>query len=146
MSVIGIDIGTEFSKVAVAFRKKIEMVGNDLSKLQTPTLISYGQEQRMFGDMALSSYSRNIVNTAPQIKRLFGRSANDEKLQEELKNFFLCETTTLDDGRIGLNFESTLGKQAFAPEQVMAGYLTRLKEVMYDFYLHCFTLFYVSLR
>lgn len=132
MSVVGIDIGTEFSKVAVAYRKKIEMVGNEQSKLQTPTLISYGTEQRYFGDMALSSYSRNYTNTVPQIKRLFGRQATDKRLREELDKWFLCETATLDDGRIGLNLESTQGKQVFAPEQLLAGYLTKLKEVAYD--------------
>lgn len=128
MSVIGIDIGTEFSKVAVAFRKKIEMVGNDLSKLQTPTLISYGKDQRLFGDMALSSHSSNIANTVPQIKRLFGRLANDEKLNEELTNWFLCNTCTLNDGRIGLDFQTTQGQKQLSPEQALAGFLTRLKE------------------
>ena len=46
MSVVGIDFGTDFSKVAVAYQKKIQMVPNELTKLITPTITAFTEKHQ----------------------------------------------------------------------------------------------------
>ena len=46
MSVVGFDLGCKFSKVAVAHRKKIQVVPNELTKLLTPTLTAFSERER----------------------------------------------------------------------------------------------------
>jgi len=83
MSVVGIDLGCDFSKVAVAHRKKIQIVPNELTKLITPTLSAFSEKERSFGDAALTQFSRNFRNTISQLKRWLGGKADDAKLLED---------------------------------------------------------------
>ena len=67
MSVVGIDFGNDFSKVAVAAKAKVSMVPNDLAKLATPSLVGYGDQERRMGEQAASTWSRNVKNTVAQV-------------------------------------------------------------------------------
>eukprot|EP00484_Ammonia_sp_Unknown_P017864 CAMPEP_0197044192 /NCGR_PEP_ID=MMETSP1384-20130603/20310_1 /TAXON_ID=29189 /ORGANISM="Ammonia sp." /LENGTH=923 /DNA_ID=CAMNT_0042475609 /DNA_START=127 /DNA_END=2898 /DNA_ORIENTATION=- len=128
MSVVGFDLGCRFTKVAVAYRKKIEVVPNDLTKLLTPTLAAFTEKERYFGDSALTQYMRNFKNTVAQLKRWMGRRADDAHIQQEAA-FWLpgIETGALPDGRFGINVQTSQGKMLLAPEQILAGFLGKLK-------------------
>eukprot|EP00486_Rosalina_sp_Unknown_P006641 CAMPEP_0201571800 /NCGR_PEP_ID=MMETSP0190_2-20130828/14734_1 /ASSEMBLY_ACC=CAM_ASM_000263 /TAXON_ID=37353 /ORGANISM="Rosalina sp." /LENGTH=910 /DNA_ID=CAMNT_0047996839 /DNA_START=164 /DNA_END=2896 /DNA_ORIENTATION=- len=129
MSVVGFDLGCQFSKVAVAHRKKIQVVPNELTKLLTPTLTAFSDRERFFGDGALTQYNRNYKNTIAQIKRWLGRKADDPKIQEDAQ-FWLPGVTTgaLPDGRFGISVETSQGQAMFAPEQILSGFLGQLKK------------------
>jgi len=128
MSVVGFDIGTTFSKIAVAHQKKISIVPNDLSKLTTPTLMAFTANERLFGEAAVSQWSRNYKCTIPQIKRLLGRQADDPTLQQELQDYFLISTTPSENGRIGIEVETSQGQAIILPEQALAPYISKLKQ------------------
>jgi len=129
MSVVGFDIGCDFSKIAVAHRKKIEIVPNELTKLITPTLTAFSTKERHFGDGALTQFTRNYKCTISQIKRFLGRRADDKTIQQEAK-FWLpgVSTGALPDGRFGINIETSQGQRCLAPEQILAGFLGQLKK------------------
>ncbi len=130
MSVVGFDLGTEASKVAVAHKKKIQVVPNELTKLLTPSLISFSPKERCFGDGAKTQYFRNYKNTISQMKRWLGRKANDPKIQEEAQFWLPGITTgTLPDGRFGINVNTSQGQLCLAPEQILCGLLGQLKKV-----------------
>lgn len=129
MSVVGIDLGCDFSKVAVAHRKKIQIVPNELTKLITPTLTAFTEKERSFGDAALTQAARNYKNTVSQLKRWLGGRADDTTLQQDA-SFWLpgIETGALSDGRFGLNVNTSQGQMTLAPEQILSGFLGQLKK------------------
>ena len=132
MSVVGFDLGCQFSKVAVAHRQKIQVVPNELTKLLTPTLTAFSERERFFGDGALTQYNRNFKNTIAQIKRWLGRKANDPKIENDA-GFWLPGVTTgaLPDGRFGISVQTSQGQIMLAPEQILSGFLGQLKKVCY---------------
>lgn len=130
MSVVGFDIGCDFSKVAVAHRKQIQIVPNELTKLITPTLTAFSPKERSFGDGALTQFTRNYKQTISQCKRFLGRRADDKTIQEEAA-FWLPGVScgALEDGRFGINCKTSQGDVCLAPEQVLSGFLGQLKKV-----------------
>ena len=133
MSVVGIDLGTTHSCVAVAYQKKISVVPNSMSKWITPSLIGFGDQERTFGNDAESQWSRNYKNTIPQIKRFLGRQY-DDKTKQELKDWCLVETCTSDekdDNPIYFDVNTSQGRQKMTPEQILPGYFYELKKVYY---------------
>jgi len=129
MSVVGFDIGCDFSKIAVAHRKQIQIVPNELTKLITPTLTAFSPKERHFGDGALTQFTRNYQHTISQCKRFLGRRADDPSIGEEAA-FWLpgVSTGALPDGRFGINVETSQGPKCLAPEQILSGFLGRLKK------------------
>ena len=130
MSVVGFDLGCDLSKVAVAHRKKILVVPNDITKLATPSLTAFTSKERCFGDGALTQWARNYKSTVSQLKRWLGRKGDDTITTEEAR-FWLpgINTGTLPDGRLGINVETSQGQLLLAPEQILCGYLSSLKKV-----------------
>jgi len=128
MSVVGIDLGTQFSKVAVAFRKKISMVPNDQSKFETSTLVAYTEKQREIGEPAETTFNRHCKNTVCQVKRFLGRHADDPTLSDELRKWNYCKVTKSNDGKMLFDVTTSEGQIELSPEQVLAAFLRQLKE------------------
>ncbi|KAG6418278.1 hypothetical protein SASPL_120479 [Salvia splendens] len=86
MSVVGFDFGNESCVVAVARQRGIDVVLNDESKRETPSLVCFGDKQRFLGTAGAASSLMNPKNTISQIKRLIGRQFSDPELQRDLKS------------------------------------------------------------
>ena len=68
MSVIGLDIGNESSIVGIARKKGIDVLLNDESKRETPSMVGFGPKQRSLGTAAsagMSSSSTSPVHLIP---------------------------------------------------------------------------------
>eukprot|EP01026_Neomeris_dumetosa_P059537 TRINITY_DN55646_c0_g1_i3.p1 TRINITY_DN55646_c0_g1~~TRINITY_DN55646_c0_g1_i3.p1 ORF type:complete len:609 (+),score=65.48 TRINITY_DN55646_c0_g1_i3:434-2260(+) len=93
--IIGIDLGTTTSCVAVwlpeweQFSKSsstvIEVLTNDQGKRITPSCVAFTSTQRIVGEPAIHQARRNVTNTVYQVKRLIGRSFDDEAVQDLVK-------------------------------------------------------------
>ena len=59
MSVIGLDFGNESSIVGIARKKGIDVLLNDESKRETPSMVGFGQKQRSLGTAASAGKSLN---------------------------------------------------------------------------------------
>ncbi|ETO08504.1 heat shock protein belonging to the HSP70 family [Reticulomyxa filosa] len=129
MSVVGIDVGSQFSKVAVAFQKKISMIPNDQSKFETSTLVGYSEKQREIGEAAETTFNRNYKNTVCQVKRFLGRHADDPMLAQELHKWNYCKVSNTEDGKVAFDVATSEGPQKLASEQVLCAFLRQLKEV-----------------
>ena len=65
--VIGIDLGTSYSCVAVYYNGTLEVIPNDYGSRLTPSYVNFTENGRLFGDNALNQISRTPSN------RLFGK-------------------------------------------------------------------------
>jgi len=130
MSVVGIDFGTQWCTMAVAQRGGIDIIPNDASHLQDPTLVGFTDKQRTFGEAAQTQMMRNMKNTISCVKRLIGRSFKDPIVQAELKEspYKIIEQ---ENGSVGIEVMHQGEKVVFSPTEAAAmilGHLKRLAE------------------
>ncbi|CAK9185656.1 unnamed protein product [Ilex paraguariensis] len=128
MSVVGFDFGNESGVVAVARQRGIDVVLNDESKRETPTIVCFGEKQRFLGTAGAASSMMNPKNTISQIKRLIGLKFSDPELQQDLKTL----PYSVSEGPDGfpLIHAHYLGEvRTFTPTQVLGMVLSNLKSI-----------------
>ncbi len=87
-NIIGIDLGTTYSCVAVQTEAggNVEIVSNSIGARITPSFVSFTDEDdRLVGDAAKSIAASNPLNTIFDVKRLIGRNFNDPEVQRDRK-------------------------------------------------------------
>lgn len=128
MSVVGLDLGNESSVVAVARQRGIDVVLNDESKRETPSIVCFGEKQRFIGSSGASSATMNPKNTILQVKRLIGRKFSDPELQRDIMLFpFNVEKGPDDYPLIRAKY---LGKErVFTPTQILGMIFSDLKRI-----------------
>lgn len=84
--IIGIDLGTTNSAVAIYDGKTGKILENQEGKRTTPSIVSFGKDGQIHvGDPAKNQAVSNAENTFYAIKRLIGRSFDDEEVQKMIK-------------------------------------------------------------
>ncbi|CAN1176877.1 Luminal-binding protein 3 [Linum perenne] len=110
-AVIGIDLGTTFSCVAVAKDGGIEIIANDQGNRTTPSIVSFsGADQdyeRLIGEAAKNQATLNPGRTFFDVKRLVGKKVKDGR---EVKEFSPEEISAMVLGKMKKTAESYLGK------------------------------------
>ncbi|KAH9714510.1 Heat shock 70 kDa protein 14 [Citrus sinensis] len=128
MSVVGFDLGNESCIVAVARQRGIDVVLNDESKRETPSIVCFGDKQRFIGTAGAASSTMNPKNSISQIKRLIGRQFSDPELQRDLKSLPFAVTEGPDG--YPLIHARYLGEtRVFTPTQVLGMLLSNLKAI-----------------
>ena len=135
--VIGIDLGTTYSCVAVAQAGagRIEVIANSQGARTTPSWVAFSQADgtRLVGDAAKNQGAANPTNTINDAKRLIGRSWHDSGLQEDLTHFSYRVLDREGKPMISVNCGPGDDRREFAPEQVSAMVLEQLKADAEDF-------------
>ena len=86
-AVIGIDLGTTNSCVAVMEGKAAKVIENAEGARTTPSVIAFtGEGERLVGMPAKRQAVTNSTNTFYATKRLIGRRFDDPEIQKESKN------------------------------------------------------------
>ena len=125
--VIGIDLGTTYSCVAVYKNNSVEIIANAGGNRTTPSWVSFNDTERLIGDAAKSSSSSNPTNTIYDIKRLMGRKFTDPIVQQEIKNFpYKVISDENDRCRVEVTYKGEV--KQFSPEEISAMILSYLKE------------------
>ncbi|HBQ45430.1 MAG TPA: molecular chaperone DnaK, partial [Thiomicrospira sp.] len=75
--IIGIDLGTTNSCVAVMEGKDVKVIPNAEGVRTTPSIVAYTDDEVLIGDSAKRQAVTNPKNTLFAIKRLIGRRADD---------------------------------------------------------------------
>ena len=86
-TIIGIDLGTTNSCVAVMKDGRIEIIANSQGNRTTPSWVAFTESERLLGEAAKSQVNSNLKNTVYDTKRMIGRKFSDKEVQEELGVF-----------------------------------------------------------
>jgi len=82
--IIGIDLGTTNSCVAIMDGTKVKVLENSEGDRTTPSIIAYTQDgETLVGQPAKRQAVTNPKNTLFAIKRLIGRRFQDEEVQRD---------------------------------------------------------------
>lgn len=127
--IIGIDLGTTNSCVAIMDGKKARVLENAEGDRTTPSIIAYTQDgEILVGQPAKRQAVTNPKNTLFAIKRLIGRRFKDEEVQRDLK-IMPYKIIPSDNGDAWLDIK---GKK-IAPPQISAEVLKKMKKTAEDF-------------
>jgi heat shock protein 5 len=125
--VIGIDLGTTYSCVGVYKDGRVEIIANDMGNRITPSYVAFTEEgERLIGDAAKNQLTSNPKNTVFDAKRLIGRQWSEKSVQSD-KKFFpfeMVEQKSKPHVQVSVNGK----KETFAPEEISAMVLTKMKE------------------
>lgn len=128
-TVIGIDLGTTFSCVAVWRNGGVEVIEDESGSRTVPSFVAFTPDGgRLVGESAKSQAAKNTKNTLYDIKRILGQKFGEPKVREEVKRFpfeVLADPKT-DDPRIVVE---ALGGKQFPPEQVSGLVLAHMKRI-----------------
>ncbi|XP_054709776.1 97 kDa heat shock protein-like [Uloborus diversus] len=129
MSVIGIDIGNENSYIAVARAGGIETIANEYSQRATPSYIAFGEKTRDLGVSAKNKQITNLKNTIFCFKRLLGKKYRESAVASELQHvpYNICELKP--SGDVGFQVSYLGESTTLTAQQIMAMFLTKLKEI-----------------
>ncbi|XP_072043589.1 endoplasmic reticulum chaperone BiP-like [Amphiura filiformis] len=142
-TVIGIDLGTTYSCVGFYKNGRVEIIANDQGERITPSYVAFkeGTGERLVGEGAKNQVKRNPENTIFDVKRLIGRTWDDPALQNDIKYFPFKVVKKEKKGKKEKEkqkkpyIEVNVGdkKKQFAPEEVSAMVLMKMKETAEDF-------------
>lgn len=132
--VIGIDLGTGNSCVAVFQNGKVEIIANQNGSRTTPSVVSFTSTERLIGDAAVSNAMSNPENTIYEVKRLIGQSFDDEKVQCDIKRFQY--NVINEDGKPYVDVCVHGERKKFSPEEISSMILIQMKETA-EMYLGC---------
>ncbi|APX89871.1 molecular chaperone DnaK [Brevirhabdus pacifica] len=121
--VIGIDLGTTNSCVAIMDGSQPRVIENQEGARTTPSIVAYTDDERLVGQPAKRQAVTNPENTVFAVKRLIGRRADDPDLAKDLKNL----PYAVVDGGNGDAWVQVHGEK-FSPAQVSALILQKMKE------------------
>ncbi|AFZ43106.1 chaperone protein DnaK [Halothece sp. PCC 7418] len=122
--VVGIDLGTTNSCVAVMEGGKPTVISNAEGFRTTPSVVGYAKNgDRLVGQIAKRQGVMNPQNTFYSVKRFIGRKYDE--IQEEAKEVSY-EVKRASDGNVKL--ECPNQEKEFAPEEISAQVLRKLVE------------------
>jgi len=131
-TVIGIDLGTTYSCVGVYKNGKVEIIANDQGNRITPSYVAWTDEgDRFIGDSAKNQATINPENTVFDVKRLIGRKFSDKSVQADKKLFPFKIVSKDDKPYVEVILEDKA--RSFAPEEVSAMILVKMKEIAETF-------------
>ena len=122
--IIGIDLGTTFSAVAVVEGGEPKIIENKEGARTTPSVVSLNKNnERLVGILARRQAITNPENTIFSIKRLIGRRFSDPEVQKD-KEFLPYEIRESSDGGV----EVKMGDKWYKLPEISAILLQKLKQ------------------
>ncbi|QOI11292.1 molecular chaperone DnaK [Blochmannia endosymbiont of Colobopsis nipponica] len=128
--IVGIDLGTTNSCVAIIEGGKPRVLENSEGDRTTPSIIAYTQDgEILVGQPAKRQSVTNPQNTLFAIKRLIGRRFSDKEVQRDV-GIMPYKIIAADNGDAWLDIKG----QKVAPPQVSAEILKKMKKTAEDYF------------
>jgi molecular chaperone DnaK len=121
--VIGIDLGTTNSCVAIMDGSQARVIENSEGARTTPSIVAFAENERLVGQPAKRQAVTNPENTIFGVKRLIGRRVDDVDLAKDKKNM----PFKVVDGGNGDAWVEARGEK-YSPSQISAFILGKMKE------------------
>lgn len=120
--IIGIDLGTTNSAMAVMQSGKPEIIANTEGNRTTPSVVAINKNaERLVGQVANRQRVTNPKNTIFGIKRLIGRKFSDKEVQKDI------ELMPYEITKSGTSVKVKMGDKEYSAEEVSAMILSKLK-------------------
>ena len=127
--IIGIDLGTTNSCVAIMEGGKAKVIENAEGDRTTPSIIAYTEDgETLVGQPAKRQAVTNPDNTLFAIKRLIGRQFDDSVVQKDIK-MVPYKIVKADNGDAWVSVRD----ESMAPPQVSAQVLKKMKKTAEDY-------------
>jgi molecular chaperone DnaK len=127
--IIGIDLGTTNSCLAVMEGKNVRVIENNEGARTTPSIVAYTEDSIKIGRPAKAQAVTNPTNTIYAAKRLIGRTYDSKEVQKDILPKVPYKIIKADNGDAWIE---AMDKK-LAPPQVSAEVLRYLKKVAEDF-------------
>ena len=125
--IIGIDLGTTNSCVAVMTGGEPTVIQNSEGQRTTPSIVAYNDKgERLVGQVAKNQIITNPENTVRSIKRFMGRHHS-----EVANEISMVPYNVEDDGKGGVVIKTVGGD--FSPQEISARVLQKMKQTAEDF-------------
>ena len=127
--IIGIDLGTTNSCVAVMDGDKVKVIENAEGGRTTPSIVAYTDDNEILvGQSAKRQAVTNPNNTLYAVKRLIGRRFEDDVVQKDIKMvpYGICKA---DNGDAWVEVKG----EKLAPPQISAEVLKKMKKTAEDY-------------
>ena len=126
--VIGIDLGTSNSAVAIVENGKPQIIINSEGKRVTPSIVSFTNDERRVGESAKRQAINNPKETINSIKRFMGKEYDSAFVREESKRITYQITKT------GENIPGVkIGEKVYTPQEISAMILQKMKQIAEDY-------------
>jgi molecular chaperone DnaK len=120
--IIGIDLGTTNSAMAVMEGGKPEIIANAEGNRTTPSVVAMNKnKERLVGQVANRQRVTNPENTIFGVKRLIGRRFKSDEVQRDIE----LMPYEIKNSKTGVTV--TMGDKDYSPEEVSAMILSKLK-------------------
>jgi molecular chaperone DnaK len=129
--VIGIDLGTTNSCVAVIEHGKTKVIENSEGARTTPSIIAYTKDEILVGATAKRQSVTNPKNTIYASKRLIGRKFKEDAVQKDI-DLMPYKIIEADNGDAWVEAND----QKLAPPQISAEVLRKMKKTAEDYLGH----------
>lgn len=126
--IIGIDLGTTNSCVAILDGDKSKVIENAEGDRTTPSIIAYTDDETLVGQSAKRQAVTNPQNTLFAVKRLIGRRFGDKVVQKDI-SMVPYEIVEADNGDAWISVKN----EKFAPPQISAEILKKMKKTAEDY-------------
>jgi len=127
--IIGIDLGTTNSCVAIMEGGKPKVIENSEGARTTPSVVAYAEDgEVLVGAPAKRQAVTNAKNTVYAVKRLIGRRFEEKEVQKDI-NLMPYKIAKADNGDAWVEVR---GKKT-APQQVSAEVLRKMKKTAEDY-------------
>ncbi|PPQ63030.1 hypothetical protein CVT24_005976 [Panaeolus cyanescens] len=131
--VIGIDLGTTNSCVAVMEGQTARVIENAEGARTTPSVVAFTKHgERLVGLPAKRQAVVNSANTVFAFKRLIGRQFKDKEVQDDMKHWPF-HIVPKGDGRPAVQVDNGGKKQDFSPEELSSMVLQKMRETAEQF-------------
>jgi molecular chaperone DnaK len=126
--IIGIDLGTTNSCVAVLEGGKPRVIENAEGDRTTPSIIAYTDDETLVGQPAKRQSVTNPNNTLYAVKRLIGRKFKDDVVQKDIK-MVPYKIVGAENGDAWIEVKG----ERLAPPQISAEVLKKMKKTAEDY-------------
>ncbi|BDA80585.1 chaperone protein DnaK [Leptospira kobayashii] len=128
--IIGIDLGTTNSCVAVMEGGDPVVIQNSEGARTTPSIVAYtAKGETIVGQFAKNQSITNAANTIRSAKRFIGRRFNETGDEAKMVSYKIIRA-----GNDGVKFETVSGE--FTPQEISARILQKMKKTAEDFLGH----------